>query len=57
MNMKKFILVKEIYIEAFRDWTKEFLIKYFKTFTWLCLFLWAITVYAFVFRLSTGYEF
>jgi len=29
MNMKKLLLVKEIYIEAFKDWTKEFLIKYF----------------------------
>jgi hypothetical protein len=55
--MKKLILVKEIYIEAFKDWTQQFLIKYFKTFSWVCLGLWAITVYAFVFRLSTGFAF
>ncbi|NHF59065.1 hypothetical protein FK220_006925 [Flavobacteriaceae bacterium TP-CH-4] len=55
--MKQLLLVKEIYVEAFRDWTYMILQRYFKAFSWFCLFLWAITVYAFIFRLSTGFSF
>ncbi|WP_372944860.1 DUF6747 family protein [Muriicola sp.] len=55
--MDKILLVKEIYIEAFRNWRNIFLKKYFKAFSWFCFALWIITMYAFIFRLSTGFAF
>jgi len=55
--MKKLLLVREIYVEAFRNWTYRVLKKYFKLFSWLWLGLFALTVYAFVYRLSTGFAF
>ncbi|SDD72543.1 hypothetical protein SAMN05421636_101518 [Pricia antarctica] len=55
--MKKLLLVKEIYVEAFRDWTYRVLKKYFKMFSWLWLALFVITLYAFAYRLSTGFAF
>jgi hypothetical protein len=55
--MEKILLVKEIYIEAFRNWRNILLKKYFKAFSWFCFGLWIITMYAFIFRLSTGFAF
>lgn len=55
--MSKLLLLKEIYFEAFRNWGNLFVKRYFKVFTWVCFALLAITIYAFVFRLSTGFAF
>ncbi len=55
--MRKLLLVREIYVEAFKDWTHRMLNKYFKAFSWFCFFLLAIAVYAFIYRLSTGFSF
>ncbi len=55
--MQKFLLFKEIYLEAFRNWGNLFLKKYFKAFSWFCFALWLLTLYAFVFRVSTGFPF
>lgn len=54
--MDRLLLVKEIYVEAFRNWRNLVLERYFKVFSWVCLFLWLVTVYAFVFRVSTGFS-
>ncbi len=55
--MRKLLLVREIYVEAFRDWTYKLLNKYFRFFSWFCFFLLAVVIYAFAFRLSTGFTF
>ncbi len=55
--MQRFLHIKSIYLEAFRNWSNIFLKKYFKVFSWFCFGLWLITLYAFVFRLSTGFAF
>ncbi|MGB5189520.1 DUF6747 family protein [Robiginitalea sp.] len=55
--MEKLILVREIYVEAFRNWTSIILTKYFKVFSWFCFALWLVTMYAFIFRVSTGFAF
>ncbi|WP_367180397.1 DUF6747 family protein [uncultured Muriicola sp.] len=55
--MQRLLHFKEIYLEAFRNWSNMFLKKYFKAFSWFCFGLWLITLYAFVFRLSTGFAF
>lgn len=55
--MKTTLLLKEIYLEAFRN-LGHFLIKnYFKAFSLFCLALFIITLYAFIFRLATGFAF
>ena len=55
--MKKIILIKEIYLEAFRNLGAKILTKYFKAFSWFCFILLAVVLYAFVFRVSTGFAF
>jgi len=55
--MEKIILVKEIYLEAFKDWKSYVLENYFKIFSWICFALIALAIYAFVFRVSTGFSF
>lgn len=55
--MEKIILIRSIYTEAFRNWKHILLKNYFKVFTVICFTLIAITIYAFIFRLSTGYAF
>jgi len=37
--MEKIILVKEIYVEAFRNWKSFILENYFKVFSWICFAL------------------
>lgn len=55
--MDKILLIKELYLEAFRNWTNIFLKKYFKVFSWFCFALLLITIYAFIFRVATGFAF
>lgn len=55
--MEKILLVKEIYMEAFKNWKSLILENYFKVFSWICFTLLAITIYAFAFRVFTGFSF
>lgn len=55
--MNKLLLVKEIYMEAFKDWTYTILNRYFKVFSWFCFALLAIAAYALIYRISTGFAF
>ncbi|MEE1975201.1 DUF6747 family protein [Maribacter cobaltidurans] len=55
--MGKFLLLKEIYLEAFRNWKILILENYFKIFSWLCFALLLIAAYALIFRISTGFAF
>lgn len=55
--MKKLLLVKQIYLEAFKNFGNLFLKKYFKVFSWLCFILLIVAVYALIFRMSTGFAF
>ena len=55
--MDKLLLLKEIYFEAFRNWSNLFFKRYFKVFSWFCFALLAVAIYAFVFRVSTGFNF
>lgn len=55
--MKTSLLIKEIYMEAFKD-LGNFLVKnYFKVFAWFSFVLFFVVLYAFIFRLSTGFAF
>ena len=55
--MQKLLLVKEIYTEAFSNWTHEILNRSFKVFSWFCFAMWAVAMYAIVYRVATGYAF
>ena len=55
--MDKLLLLKEIYFEAFKNWSSLFLKRYFKVFSWICFALLAVAIYAFVFRVTTGFNF
>ncbi len=55
--MKTAILLKEIYLEAFRDLGHFLVRNYFKLFSWFSFALFGIVLYAFIFRLATGFAF
>ncbi|RKR12818.1 hypothetical protein CLV91_1526 [Maribacter vaceletii] len=55
--MKRVTLVKEIYSEGFKNLGNHFVKSYFKAFAWFGFSMYAIVVFAFVFRVSTGFEF
>lgn len=55
--MKTVILIKEIYVEGFRN-IGNYLSKHaLKILTWFTFAMFAIVLYAFVFRLVTGFSF
>jgi len=55
--MKKILLVKQIYFEAFKNLGNLFLKKYFKAFSWFCFAMFIIALYALIYRMSTGFAF
>lgn len=55
--MKTILLVKEIYLEGFRNLGSIIVENYFKIFSWFSFIMFAIVLYAFVFRVSTGFAF
>lgn len=55
--MKKILLIKEIYADAFRNISNLILRKYFEFFAWFSFALFLVVLYAFIFRLSTGFPF
>lgn len=55
--MNKLLLLKDIYLEAFRNLGHIIIKRYFKAFSVFCFVLLAIVIYAFFYRLSTGFTF
>jgi hypothetical protein len=55
--MKTILLLKEIYLEAFRNLGHTIAKNYFKIFSWFCFVSFIIVLYAFLFRIATGYAF
>ncbi|WP_422079985.1 DUF6747 family protein [Ulvibacterium sp.] len=55
--MKTFLLLKEIYIDAFRDLGSWIVENYFRAFAWFSFMMLAVVFYAFVFRVVTGFAF
>ncbi|MEM9143103.1 MAG: DUF6747 family protein [Bacteroidota bacterium] len=55
--MNKLLLIREIYLEAFKD-LGHFLVKaYFRAFSWFCVAAFLVVLYAFIFRIATGFVF
>jgi len=55
--MKNALLIKEIYLEAFKNLGSILVKSYFKAFSWFCFASFAIVLYAFIFRIATGFAF
>ncbi len=55
--MKTLLLFKEIYLEAFKQLENFVVRRFFRIFAWFSLILFMIVVYAFVYRLITGFPF
>ncbi len=53
--MSTFLLLKEIYLEGFRNLGNFMIKKYFKIFAWFAFAMFAVVLYAFVYRISTGF--
>ncbi|MGB5170542.1 DUF6747 family protein [Eudoraea sp.] len=55
--MKHLLLIKEIYISAFKNLGHIILKNYLKLFFWFCFILFVVVLYAFIFRVATGFAF
>ena len=55
--MKTTLLIKEIYLEAFRNLGNYILKNYLKMYAWFAFFLVAVGLYALIFRIFTGFAF
>ncbi len=55
--MNTLLLIKEIYSNGFRN-LGHFLVKrYFKIFAWFSFVMFLVVLYAFLYRLYTGFPF
>ncbi|MCK0144127.1 hypothetical protein MWU78_00520 [Arenibacter sp. F26102] len=55
--MKNVLLIREIYLEAFRNMGHAFIRSLFKLMSWFCFASFLIVIYAFIFRITTGFAF
>ncbi|WP_198439679.1 DUF6747 family protein [Pareuzebyella sediminis] len=55
--MKTILLLREIYIEGFRNIGSFLVRNYFKAFAWFSFVMLIVVLYAFVFRVATGFAF
>ncbi|MEE9361898.1 MAG: DUF6747 family protein [Cellulophaga sp.] len=55
--MKNILLIREIYSEAFKNLGHKLVKSYFKLFSWFCFASFLIILYAFIYRVFTGFAF
>ena len=55
--MKTTLLIREIYLEGFRNLGSLVVRNYFKAFAWFSFVLFFIVLYAFIYRVVTGFAF
>ena len=55
--METVSLIREIYQEAFRNLGNYIVRNYLKLFAWFSMAMFFVVLYAFIFRLSTGFAF
>ncbi len=55
--MKSILLLKELYLQAFKTINHFFIKSFFKIFAWICFISFVIVLYAFIFRVATGFAF
>ena len=55
--MKTVLLLKEIYSEGFRNLGHFIMQRYFKFFAWFSFIMFVVVLYAFIYRIGTGFAF
>ena len=55
--MKTLRIVKEIYNDGFTNLGNHIVKSYLKIFAWFGFSMYAVVMYAFIFRVSTGFAF
>ncbi|MEM7381947.1 DUF6747 family protein [Poritiphilus flavus] len=55
--MKTIVLLKEIYLDGFKNLGSYLVKNYFKAFAWFSFMMFFVVLYAFVFRVFTGFAF
>lgn len=55
--MKVALLLKEIYLDGFKNLGNYVVKRYFKIFAWFSFIMFIVVLYAFIFRVSTGFAF
>jgi len=55
--MKTLLLMKEIYLEAFNALENFVVRRFFRFFAWFSFIMFLVVVYAFVYRVFTGFAF
>ncbi|MEM9141690.1 MAG: DUF6747 family protein [Bacteroidota bacterium] len=55
--MKTYILLRRIYFEAFQNIGNYLVKNYFKAFAWFSFLMFLVVLYAFIFRVYTGFAF
>ncbi len=55
--MKNVLLIKQIYLDAFKNLGHYIVRSYFKVFAWFSFICFLIVLYAFIFRVVTGFAF
>jgi hypothetical protein len=55
--MKRILLLRDLYLEAFRNLGNLLVKYYFKIFFWFCFSIFIIVLYAFLYRVATGFAF
>jgi hypothetical protein len=55
--MKTVLLIKEVYLEGFKNLGHYLIKSYFKAFSWFSFIMFLMVLYAFAFRLFTGFHF
>jgi hypothetical protein len=53
--MVKSLLLKKVYFEAFKNLGHRIVKNGFKIYFWVCASLFVMVLYAFIFRLTTGF--
>ncbi len=56
-TMNTLLLIKEIYLNGFRNLGSYLVKRYFKIFAWFSFVMFAVVLYAFVYRVYTGFPF
>jgi len=55
--MKTLLLFKEIYLDAFKQLENFVVRRFFRFFAWFSFIMFLVVVYAFVYRIFTGFAF
>ncbi len=53
--MTTLLLLKDLYNDFFKDYNNKLVAGLFKSMSWFCFALIAVILYAFIYRIATGF--